>query len=862
MPKYFLRLLLAGVIACGLPQAQAVAAPAPAAAAASKPGASPAASTPSPAAGSSPSVSTPAPAPAPAPASTPAPAKPTEPASSIETTALEENGLVAQMLAQLDRWNESFESQLRQMSRVIVGLPAMLQGFGESFSSEYGRALLVRAAVLLLAVFAISLVLEWALRHALAGLRRSLIEHGEHLHPPEPAAPLAGLSPASTTQAQKKGEMKSEMRPPAEGVALVRSQRDGVEQVEMVQVEPPRLAIPPGQPSPAAAQAMLAEQASDAALWKASFRHWGKLRQLPLALGVLLLDLLPLALFFFATSLVLHWMGGSDLSLRHMVRSLVGAYVSTRAAAAVLRFLVAPAGYGIPMLRVRAEIAQILYLWLRRIIVTAAFGIGIASAAEGLGAGPDERLAFMKIVSLLVHVFAVILIFRIRRPVSALIAANSHARGPLASARNRLAEGWSWFAAIVVMGIWVVWALGVQDGFPRLVHFIAVTAGIIIVARVVAILVLGALGRMFHKQPNDEAEAAAESAAEPASEAKAAAASTVTADTVNARLRADRYYLLTQRLVSALISVATVIALLQVWGFDVLAWLTERPIGRSLLSAVLTIAISVIVGVVVWEVANAAVERRLGIWNALGDTLRAARLRTLLPILRTCLLIVIVLVVGLTALNEIGINTAPLLAGASIIGVALGFGSQKLVQDFITGIFLLMENAMQVGDWVTVAGVSGTVENLSIRTVRLRAGDGSLHIVPFSSVSTVNNSNRGLGNAVMRVSVVFGTDIDLVLQELKQIGADLRADPAFRDKILGDLEIWGVDAVDGATVTIAGQIRCTDKGRWGVQRDMNRRILERFSALGIRIADPRASVLLTPASARPGKVDNPAESKS
>src|SRR5690606_37634969 len=112
-------------------------------------------------------------------------------------------------------------------------------------------------------------------------------------------------------------------------------------------------------------------------------------------------------------------------------------------------------------------------------------------------------------------------------------------------------------------------------------------------------------------------------------------------------------------------------------------------------------------------------------------------------------------------------------AGASIIGVALGFGSQKLVQDFITGIFLLMENAMQVGDWVTVAGVSGTVENLSIRTVRLRAGDGSLHIVPFSSVSTVNNTNRGIGNAAVRISVGYDTDIGQEIAELKKIGAEL-----------------------------------------------------------------------------------------
>ena len=717
-----------------------------------------------------------------------APATPAAPAAADAASAapaesaapLEENGLIAQILVQVDRWNDSFEMELRRLYQALRALPATLQGFGASFASEAGQALLMRAALLLLAVFAISLILEWALRHALAPLRRALIEHA--------TAPQA---PASTHDSDLR------MQPSAEAAA------------------------------PFA---------------KPTVKHMGKLRQLPFALGVLLLDLLPLALFFFVTALLLHWLGGGNLPLRHMVRSMVGAYVGTRAAAAVLRFLIAPEGSGVAMLRVRPDISGILYFWLRRIIAIAAFGIGIANAAQGLGAGLDERIAFMKIVSLLVHSLAVVLILRIRRPVAELIAAPPSAGGPLALARNRLAALWAWFAAGVVIGIWVLWALGVQDGFPRLVQFIAETAGVIIVGRIVAILVLGALGRIFH----------------PGEEDLPAAATPAPVDALGARLRAERYYLLTQRVLSVAIGICTLIALLQVWGFDVIGWLTQRPIGRSLLSALLTIAIAVIVGLVVWETVNAAMHRRLAAWSALGDQLRAARLRTLLPILRTCLFIVIVLVVGLTALNQIGINTAPLLASTSIVGVAIGFGSQKLVQDFITGIFLLMENAMQVGDWVTVAGVSGSVENLSIRTVRLRAGDGSLHIVPFSSVSTVNNSNRGLGNAVMRVSVVYGSDIERVIAQLKQIGAELRADPAFADKMLGDLEIWGVDAVDGSTVTVAGQIRCTDKGRWPVQRELNRRILERFSQLGIQIADPRTSVLLPRAPQPPAAAQEPA----
>ena len=149
-------------------------------------------------------------------------------------------------------------------------------------------------------------------------------------------------------------------------------------------------------------------------------------------------------------------------------------------------------------------------------------------------------------------------------------------------------------------------------------------------------------------------------------------------------------------------------------------------------------------------------------------------------------------------LSEIGVNTAPLLASAGIIGVAIGFGSQKLVQDLITGLFLLLENTMQVGDVVGLGGLTGTVEALSVRTIRLRAEDGSVHVIPFSSVTTVTNMNRGMGNASVSVVVDYDEDTDRVGGILKEIAAGMRAEPEFAGKMLTDLQLWGVDKVDGA----------------------------------------------------------------
>src|SRR5258707_5120786 len=228
-----------------------------------------------------------------------------------------------------------------------------------------------------------------------------------------------------------------------------------------------------------------------------------------------------------------------------------------------------------------------------------------------------------------------------------------------------------------------------------------------------------------------------------------------------------------------------------------------------------------------------------------------ARLRTQLPMVRTPLFNAIVTVVGLTALSEIGVNIAPLLAGAGIVGVAIGFGSQKVVQDLITGLFLLLENAMQVGDFVTVSGLSGKVENLSIRTIRLRAADGAVHIIPFSAVTSVTNTNRGIGNASINVNVAYKEDTYRVVQGLKDIAAEMRQDPDFKFLIRGDLALWGVDKIDAGMVTILGQIECTDAGRWSVQREFNRRMKKRFQELGIRIFNPVQTITVSGAVQAP-----------
>jgi small-conductance mechanosensitive channel len=763
-----------------------------------------------------------------------APTSPNE-TSPATLVPLQAGGLMARILGSLDRWMDDFTVQMAEVRDAALALPNLFARSG-GIASAAGERLLGQLGLALLAAFVIGLALEWALHRALRRPRLALASHADQLAASQAAsvadershAPLTRDSATQAGTAQHADEASADtsragVRPPADDVALVQTHRDGVDRVEAVPVGRDNAAGATGPTGTDSPIPKSPERRADEQRQRASSRHhWHTLRHLPYALAALLLNILPIALFFVAANLTLRAMAGGDARITGAIGSFIEAYVATRITMTVVRMLVSPAGQGLRLLRISPETAAVLMTWVRLIVVLALFGMAIADIAQLLGTSAPLRMAFVKTAALLVHLCAVILIVKLRRVVRGALRAAPQAKGPLAAARNWLADAWAAIAIILVMGVWIVWAMGVQDGFPKVVHFVVVSAAVLVIARLLAILILGGLGRLFSGNGTDSDD---------------------DASPAPSRL-SDRYYPWMRGLVSVVITVCTIVALLEAWGLDALSWFASGTLGRSLTSAALTIIVAVVIAILIWEASQYAVERRLALWLRQGDAVRAARLRTLLPMLRAALFMVVALVVGLTALNQIGINTTPLLAGASIIGVALGFGSQKLVQDFITGIFLLMENAMRVGDWVTVAGVSGSVEYLSIRTVRLRGGDGALYIVPFSSVSTVSNSNRGIGNAAVRISVSYDADIEMVIEELKRIGAGLREDPAFKDQILNDIEVWGVDSVDGSMVTLAGQMRCSDKGRWGVQREINRRILERFRELGIEIANPRASLLL------------------
>ena len=310
--------------------------------------------------------------------------------------------------------------------------------------------------------------------------------------------------------------------------------------------------------------------------------------------------------------------------------------------------------------------------------------------------------------------------------------------------------------------------------------------------------------------------------------------------------RANRYTPMLTGFAGVAIYGLAFLLVLQAWDIRSFAWF-ETGLGRQTAGALLSIGLVLAIALAVWELFSAAIERHLAGLDAHGAPSRARR-RTLLPLLRTTLLCVIVAIAGLTILSQIGVSIAPLLAGAGVVGVAVGFGSQALVKDVITGLFILIEDQIAIGDVVDLGKEhKGVVEAISIRTIRLRDQTGAVHTVPFSEVTSVKNMTKDYAYAVARISVAYAEDVDRVREVLRQVCDELNADEELGPWILDPFDYQGIDSLDEFSVALVLRVRTVAGKQFIVGRALNRLIKIAFEAHGIAMRDPAPILFASPA---------------
>ena len=513
---------------------------------------------------------------------------------------------------------------------------------------------------------------------------------------------------------------------------------------------------------------------------------------------------------------------GPDPVTRTAVIALLNAIVVSRGIVVVLRMLFAPLTPSLRLIDIGDETAAYAYVWLKRLVNTPVGGFFLLQAALALGLPAAVYAGLLKLVGLLEAILLVVLALQMREAVANALSPDGASRSPSARAwdglRSRVAEIWHVPCALYIAGVYLIWALEVPEGFVFVARATAATVAVLILARLANGVAHRGVRRLFRVSGD------------------------IRRRYPQVERRANRYVPLVRRFCAIAIYAVATLLILQGWNLDVLAWFLSEA-GRVLVTRAFGIALVLLAGLAVWELASLLISIYLERADDADSPVTAsARVRTLLPLARNALLIAVLSVTTLTVLSELGVDIGPLLAGAGVVGLAVGFGAQTLVKDIITGAFILFEDQIAVGDVVSVGGYTGAVEGLTVRTIRLRDLHGRVYVVPFSAVADVTNFTKEFSYALIDAGVAYREDTDEVTRLLEEIGAELREDPEFAADLPEPLEVMGVQALADSAVVVRVRLKTSPGRQWAVSREFNRRMKRKFDDRGIEIPFPHRTV--------------------
>jgi len=546
-------------------------------------------------------------------------------------------------------------------------------------------------------------------------------------------------------------------------------------------------------------------------------------RRVPPLLARTLIDLVPLAAFCAAVIVALILLD-PEPAMRRVILVGVEAVVAARGVAVLAQAVFAPLAPGLRLIPLLDDSAAYAYVWVARLASWAIYGAALVQVAREVGVSATGTAAFSHVVALAFVVLSFVLLLQSRERVASLIRGPSEAPASsaarlLRAVRRVLSDTWHLLASLYLIVGFSIWVLDLPGGF---VFLLRGTIGSVIVL-LLGVLLTRALGqgvkRVFR-------------VSEPLRQRYP-----------DLERRASRYQPVARGIASTVVWLAALLAALAAWGVETLPLLAHET-TQLLLTGLARIGLVLLLGLGAWEGAQLLIERLLGENGDVGRrsrTAHSARVRTLVPLARSVLMIVIVACVSMSILAEIGVNIGPLIAGAGIVGLAVGFGAQTLVKDVITGAFILLEDAISVGDLVEVAGNTGVVEAINIRSIRHRDLSGVLHTVPFSVVDVVRNLSKDY-YYLTDVGVAYRENTDECVEIMREVVEEMRTDPEWGWRILEPLECMGVQGFGDSAVAIRVRIKTRPIEQFPTGREFNRRLKHAFDARGIEIPFPHQTL--------------------
>ena len=532
--------------------------------------------------------------------------------------------------------------------------------------------------------------------------------------------------------------------------------------------------------------------------------------------------LVPVAVFAAVADAVLPFVKPDDVVGITAV-AVVNARVLVRASIVGASALLAPQGPTVGLLGMSDETAGYWLEWVRRLVSLAVYGYCAADAALLLGFPPGGYEIVTRLLGLVLAGLIAVLVLQNRGVVADRIRGAAGA-GRATGARvllARLAEVWHVLALIYVAAIYGVWALHIPGGFESVIRATLVSVVVILAARAFDGAAEALLRRFLAISPDLKRRFP------------------------GLQHRADLYLTGVARALRIIVYVLAALVLLQAWGFGSFAWMASDT-GRHAIGAASTIAITALATLLAWEAISLAIEYYLARQVAvLPGHQRRGRARTLLPLLQKVIAIVLIVMASLITLSELGVNIAPLLAGAGIIGIAIGFGAQNLVRDVITGLLILSEDTIAIGDVVAIGDSTGVVEAVSIRDLRLRGDRGAVHTIPFSAVTKIVNMTKDFAYASFDVVIGPRENIDAAIEAIEALGNELAEDRDVHTALLGSFDPVTIVKFIENGVVLHTQVMTQAGRQWDIEHAFNRRMKRRFDELGISMY-PSRKVILSP----------------
>jgi small-conductance mechanosensitive channel len=537
--------------------------------------------------------------------------------------------------------------------------------------------------------------------------------------------------------------------------------------------------------------------------------------------------------------------------VQNMVASLLLAVVALRIAGALSRFILAPRIADLRLVPLDDRHARTAHRWIVLAAAVTIFGATItdifsnlAMSDSGTAQVKSAALAVAVIFALLIAAALISMVWRIHR----------HRTVPSDPGHRVLYRVAPLLYTALIVSIFLLWLIGAT----QLMWTVAILALAMPAAKAIAALI----DHLFDRAEEDaRAEAAVDAAPTemPIDTAPPPEASDAPEPAEEVR-RYETYRPIARRLGRVLVLIAAVAALASAWHTGFLTLSQSPTLAGRLFGIVANVAVTLLIADLVWVWARTAIDRRLAEYGPPQPGQMPgpeARMATLLPILRMFLMITVLVIVGLTVLSSLGVNIGPLLAGAGVVGIAIGFGAQTLVRDIVSGIFFLLDDAFRVGEYIEEGNLRGTVEGMSLRSLRVRHHRGAVHTIPFGELKALTNYSRDWIILKLEFRVPFDTDLRLVKKLVKQVSAELLENPDYGSHFIEPLKFQGVRRMEEFNMVIGVKFMTRPSGaQWMVRRDAYQRLRDEFARHGIDFAQRNVKVEvltdheLTPAEQR------------